>query len=274
MNANSRRQLDVALITGAGNGIGREVARLLAKRGRMIAAFDHHAEGLHSLRSECLRDNLVCEIRTVDVTDAETLAAQAADVERHMGPIGLLVACAGVARETPVQGMNARDIERIIRLNLIGVSNSVAAVLPAMLERRRGHVAAISSLASFRGLPNQMAYSASKAGLNALMESLRLDVAQYGIDVTTICPGWTRTRQTEAEFHHADLMPLEYTSGQVVMAIERRLRFHAFPRWVAWQLRLMRLLPVWLQDFLLLRRMRQLKVKKVSDGAVNINGVH
>ncbi len=76
----------------------------------------------------------------------------------------------------------------MIRVNLVGVANSIAAVTAGMLERRRGQIVAISSLASFRGFPHMAGYCASKAGVNALLDSLRVELKPLGIDVTTICP--------------------------------------------------------------------------------------
>ncbi len=253
---------NVVLITGAGSGMGREVARKLAKRQWKIGALDQKADELESLRLELTGKKQVCDYREVDVTEAEAVCFQVAELENSLGPVNLLLACAGVAGETPAQTIKAQEVEHIVRVNLLGVSNVLAAVLPGMLARRRGHVVAISSLASLQGLPCQMAYCASKAGLNALMESLRLDVKDQGIHVTTICPGWTRTAQTAGQFDDADLMSVEVAANEILKAIDRRARFHAFPWWMVWQLKLMRWLPVRLQDRLLLRRIRQLKKGK------------
>jgi short-subunit dehydrogenase len=252
----------VALITGAGSGIGRQVAQKLAARDWTIAAIDQKAEGLQSLKQELEKRTHACAWREADVADGQGLANRVAELETAMGPVNLVVACAGTAAETPAESMDAQKIERIIRINLIGVSNTIAAVLPGMLSRRKGHLAAISSLASFRGLPCQMAYCASKAGLNALMESLRLDLRNKGIAVTTICPGWTRTALTVGKYADEYLMEVDVAADEILDAIERRARFHAFPRGLVWRLRLMNLLPARLQDFLLVRRIRQLKKGK------------
>src|SRR5207245_2000808 len=100
--------------------------------------------------------------------------------------IDLLIANAGIGIETSALAFRAEDIEAQIRVNLIGVANSIEAVLPAMLARRRGHLAAISSLASYRGLPKMAGYCASKAGVNALLDAVRVEVRSHGIAVTTI----------------------------------------------------------------------------------------
>ncbi len=120
---------------------------------------------------------------------------------------------------------------RVIDVNLTGVANSVAAVLPGMIERRRGHLVAISSVASLRGLPRLLAYSASKAGLNAFMQGLRTEVKPLGLDVTTVCPGWIRTPMT-APLHAKlrDMMEMEPAIRHILHAIETKQAFYAFPR--------------------------------------------
>ena len=117
-------------------------------------------------------------------------------LESQTGPTDLLIASAGVGQETSADAFSAEVFSHVIQVNLIGVSNSIAAVLPGMRERRRGHLAALSSLASYRGLPRMAGYSASKAGVNALMDSLRVELRNYGIACSTICPGWIRTPMT------------------------------------------------------------------------------
>src|SRR5262249_37138880 len=136
--------------------------------------------------------------------------------------------------------------------NLVGVAHSIAAVLPGMLKRRRGHLVALSSCASFRGLPRLLAYSASKAGLNALMEGLRTEVKPYGLHVTTICPGWMRTPMT-APLHDrlTTMLELDVAVARMVRAIERKRAFYAFPPSLAWRLRVLNWLPRSWQDKLL-----------------------
>lgn len=249
----------VALITGAGSGIGRQLVFELARRGWKIAGIGRRNEVLEALEQELVRQQHAFVWANVDVTNAGELTQQIARMEGVLGPIDLLIASAGVAGETPAVGMNADAIAQIINVNLIGVSNTIAAVLPGMLARRRGHIVALSSLASFRGLPGQMGYSASKAGLNVLMESLRLDVKEHGIFVTTICPGYVDTPQANGDYKPEYLMPVEQAAIEVLKAIDKRQRFHAFPRWTAWKLRLMRVLPSWLQDWLVRRAITRAK---------------
>ena len=132
------------------------------------------------------------------MTDAVALQKAVQALEARLGPVDLLVANAGVGTETSALHFDAAAFANIIQVNLIGVANSAAAVLPGMLARGRGHLVAISSMASYRGLPSLAGYCASKAGVNALMEALRVQVRPRGIWTTTVCPGWIRTPMTGA----------------------------------------------------------------------------
>ena len=139
--------------------------------------------------------------------------------------------------------------EAIIQVNLIGVANSVAAVMPGMIQRRQGHLVALSSLASFRGVPTLAGYWASKAGVNALMDSLRCDLRGSGVGVTTLCPGFIRTPMTtQLENSGIPMMDLDVAVSRMIEAIRKRKTFVAFPAGTAWQLRIMNHLPRRLAD--------------------------
>ncbi len=134
-----------------------------------------------------------------DVADREQTLAAIHELAGRLGPVDLLVANAGVGAPTLFDPMNIHDIEKMVRVNLLGVVYSIEAVLPEMLRRRSGHLAAVSSMASYKGLPGESAYCASKAGLNAYMEGLRIQLREHAIAVTTICPGFVRTPMTDRE---------------------------------------------------------------------------
>ncbi len=250
----------VALITGACGGIGRPLALELAKQGSAIAALDLRPEGLAELERELQSKGARVASAVADVCDAAALAAATADLEQRLGDIDLLIANAGIGRENSALDFRAADFEAHIRVNLVGVANSVAAVLPGMLRRRRGHLVAISSLASYRGLPLMAGYCASKAGVNALMDSLRVELRPRGIFVTTVCPGWVRTPLTaRLNLPARQLMEADEAARRILRAVRRRQDFHAFPASAAWQLRVLRLLPRRVSDWLLARMMRGLR---------------
>jgi NAD(P)-dependent dehydrogenase (short-subunit alcohol dehydrogenase family) len=245
------------LITGAGSGIGRQLSLLLASEGAVIQAVDLHAEPLEKLVVEL--KGKPCAWALADVTDRPALGAATARLRDQLGPPDMLIASAGIGRETSAVMFSAADFEDLVRVNLIGVANSVEAVLADMRERRRGHLVALSSLASFRGLPRMAGYCAGKAGVNALMDALRIELQPYGIAVTTICPGWVRTPMTaDLKVPMPDILEVDHAARLIIDAIRRRRPFYAFPRSSALRVRLLRQLPAGLSDWLLERTLRSL----------------
>jgi NAD(P)-dependent dehydrogenase (short-subunit alcohol dehydrogenase family) len=248
----------VVLITGAASGLGLQLARLLSREKARIAALDLSAEGLAALEAELKSAGGRCAIAVADVTDAAALRAAVAQLESQIGPTDLLIASAGVGRETGADDFSAELFAQTIEVNLIGVANSIAAVLPGMRQRRRGHLAALSSLASYHGLPRMAAYCASKAGVNALMDAFRVELKSSGIVCTTLCPGWVRTPMTAAlNMPGLPMLEVEDAARRILTALRRRRAFAAFPAGNVWQVRLLRYLPLpvadWLADQLLQR---------------------
>ena len=250
--------LRVALITGAGGGLGQALARELADAGYAIAGVDLQLEPLAELERTLQSKGKPVAIMPADVTDAEGFRKATAMLEERFGQIDLLIANAGIGRENPAIGFSAADFEAQIRVNLIGVANSIAAVLPGMLARGHGHLVAISSLASYRGLPLMAGYCASKSGVNSLMDALRVELRPHGICTTTLCPGWVRTAMTSnLRFPVPRMLEADDAARRMVRAIERRLPFYAFPPRMAWQVRLLRWLPTRWSDWLVGRLMRK-----------------
>src|SRR5262245_61255336 len=246
-----------ALITGAGSGIGRELALRLAQEGVAIAAVDLNSNTVQALADEFARRQQRCVAAMADVTQADALRDQIAALESQIGPIDLLIASAGVGLETSALAYRAGDINAVLGVNLLGVSNSIAAVLPGMLQRRRGHMVALSSLASYMGMPRMLGYGASKAGLNALMEGLRFEVKPFGVHVTTICPGWIRTPMTERLAGHIPMMHLDRAAARILDVIRRKQVFAAFPASLVWQLRILRWSPGFVRDWLVGKMQRR-----------------
>ncbi|MFO0930180.1 MAG: SDR family NAD(P)-dependent oxidoreductase [Gemmataceae bacterium] len=245
-----------ALITGAGSGIGRQLARLLAAEGARVAALDTRADALADLAAELPPGTVAGE--TADVTDLAATRAAVRRLEDRLGAIDLLIACAGIGHATPADPFRAEDVNAILRVNLLGVVNSIDAVLPGMRQRGSGHLVALSSLASYRGLPLLAGYSASKAGLNALLDSLRVELKPHGITVTTLCPGWVHTPMTQPlKLRPKDVLPVDRACAVMLDAIRRRRPFVAFPQRMAWQVRLLRYLPQSVSDWLTGRQLKR-----------------
>jgi len=236
--------MPVALITGAASGIGRALALKLAREGYAIAALDRNREELIALSDQLALEGRRHAWRTADVVSDAELAAAIAELESELGPTGLLIPSAGIGIQTSSEPYCADLVRKVIDVNLIGVSNTIAAVLPGMLARKQGHIVGLSSLASLRGLPHMFAYCASKSGLNALLEGLRVEVESRGVAVTIVCPGWIRTPMTADVCDRVpNLLEVEPAAERIVRAIRGRPRHFAFPRRSAYVLRLLRWLP-------------------------------
>lgn len=239
----------VVLITGAASGIGRQLALNLAAEGAHIAALDRQGDALDRLAAELKGKPIVCAV--ADVTDLAALRTAVPQLESRLGPIDLLVASAGIGIETPAESFRAEDFTAQIQVNLIGVINTLDAVLPGMRQRKHGHIAVLSSMASYRGLPHMGGYCASKAGVNSLLDALRVELRPHGIAVTTICPAWIRTPlTTPLALPDKNMMEVEEAVRLILHALHARKPFLAFPAGMAWQARLLRHTPRAISDWL------------------------
>lgn len=244
-------------ITGAGSGLGRQLALTLARDGAAIAAVDLKSDGLESLGKQLAGKPYVWTL--ADVTDVNAMRAAVKELEKRQGPIGILIANAGIGRDTSALNLRAEDVEAQVKVNLIGVANSIDAVLPSMLARNRGHLVGISSLASYRGLPKMAGYCAAKAGVNALLEAFRVELRPHGIHVTIICPGWIRTPLTaDIKVPQPFIMDVDYAAERIVDAIRRKNEFFAFPGPGLRRVRLLKWLPSRMSDWLLEQTVRRM----------------
>ena len=223
----------VVLITGASSGIGRALALELGKRGARLGLTARRAEELSKVAEGVSRAGGQALVLPADVRRAEEINGVAERVREKWGRVDVLVANAGMSTTTAGAQLDATEAGDVIAVNVIGVVNSVAAVLPDMVKRGDGHLVAISSLASFRGLPKSGPYSASKAAVNTFFESMRLDLRRSGVAVTVIHPGFIRTPMTANRKRKLPfLLEVDDAACRIVKAVERRARDYAFP----WQL--------------------------------------
>ena len=240
----------VILLTGASSGIGEALAIEIAKKGAIIGLLARREDLLKELAAKCEAAGGKARVFACDVVNAKDVQTAADQLRNEFGHIDILIANAGIGgnnRET--RELQPEAVKKVIDINLIGAVNSVAAVLPQMLQRKSGQLVAISSLAGFRGIPKSAAYSASKAGMTAFFESVRLDVQTQGVAVTIIQPGFIKTPLTSGRANKMPfLMELEDSIPHFLKAIERRKKFAAFPWQLATIVRAGRIFPTWLYD--------------------------
>ena len=237
------------MITGASSGIGRGLAVELARRGAKVGLVARRADVLQEVISEIESVGSKALALPADVQDASSMAAAAEKLRSEFGPIDILIANAGIGPTRDAAEINAEEIAGVINVNVIGASNSVAAVIPAMVARGSGQLVVISSLAAYRGLPKSAAYCASKAAVSAFFESLRLDLVPRGIDVTIIHPGFIKTPLTTGrDARMPFLMELDDAVKKMVRAIEKRRKRYSFPWQLATIVRVGLIMPFWMYD--------------------------
>jgi short-subunit dehydrogenase len=237
----------VAIVTGASSGIGWELAKVLAAKGCKVGLLARRRDSLEKLAKEIEQHGGTAAIAPADVGDREQTLEAIRSLSAKLGPVDLVIANAGVGAPTLVDPMNIQDIEKMIRVNLLGVIYSIEAVLPEMLKRGKGHLAAVSSMAAYKGLPGESAYCASKAAVNTYMEGLRIQLRDRGIAVTTICPGFVKTPMTAVnQFHMPFVLEADEAARRIVRALERRVKVYNFPKRMAVAMTLTALLPDWI----------------------------
>ncbi|MDG5481636.1 SDR family NAD(P)-dependent oxidoreductase [Mycolicibacterium gadium] len=188
----------VAVITGAGSGIGRELALLCAQRGAHLAICDINSAGLTGTAEAAqMRGGQVLMSR-VDVSDGDAMNRFAQATSDRFGHVDLLINNAGVAVVGGFLQTNRKDWEWLIDINIMGVVHGCDAFLPTMIRSGRGgHVVNLSSAAGLLANPQLSAYSTTKFAVLGLSEALRMELRPYGIGVTAACPGIIDTAITQ-----------------------------------------------------------------------------
>jgi 3-oxoacyl-[acyl-carrier protein] reductase len=182
-----------AVVTGASSGIGRLLALRLAREGARVALVARRAAELESVAGEIRAAGGEAVVLPCDVADrAQSFAAAAAAVEK-LGPIDLLVNNAGYGHHRPFLEWDLDDMERLMRVNFNGILYWTKALLPQMVDRRRGWLVFMASVAGKIGVPDESVYAASKFATVGLAEALSIEVEDAGVHVLTVCPGSIRT---------------------------------------------------------------------------------
>ena len=183
----------LALITGAGTGLGYAIATGLAAAGARIIINGRDAARLHAAATTLANDGAQVDVIAFDVTDSKAVTEGVAAIERLHGPLDIVINNAGVNRRQPLDAFSDAEWHAVLGANLDGPFHVARAALPAMKARRRGKIVNVCSLASEIGRPGIVPYAASKGGLQMLTRALAVEVAPFGIQVNGIAPGFFAT---------------------------------------------------------------------------------
>lgn len=182
-----------AFITGASGGIGKEYARQLATRGYDLVLIAHRQEGLHDLADEIQHSHDVQVATHIADFTSHVHVDEVVALIKKSTYAGVLVNCAGYSEHTPFHNQDEAEVLNMLNVQVTATVRLVHAVLPGMIEQKNGSIITVSSLAAFIPAPGASMYSASKAFLNTFMETLHMEVHNYGIKVQSLCPGATHT---------------------------------------------------------------------------------
>lgn len=249
----------VAVVTGAGSGIGRATSELLARRGCDVALVDVDEAGIRVSAERVAATGRRASLHLADVADRKRMQELPEEVLREHGHVHVLVNNAGVTVGRCFEDHTLEDLDWIVGVNFWGVVHGCKFFLPLLRREEEAHIVNLSSLAGFLGLPMQSSYCATKAAVRALSEALWTELSGSQVGVTSVHPGATGTRilrasradDAESVARWADrlerrAMPPERVASRIVWAIERnRMRVLVGPetRLTDWLKRLFPVLP-------------------------------
>ena len=257
-----RAPFSVVIITGASSGLGASLATAYAAPRVALGLHGRDRQRLEATARACEARGATVNTAIIDVTDASAMASWLREFDaRH--PVDLLIANAGTSAgpdpDSPSEGVETAA--RQIGVNLVGAINTVEPLLPALCARKRGRIAAVASIAAYRGLPYSPGYCASKAGLRAYAEALRPRLERHRIGVTVVCPGFFDSPMTD-RFEGAT--PFCFSTDRaariVKRGVDRGRRRVAFPWPLVLGLRFCDMVPAIVGDAILQRYRFRIRV--------------
>ncbi|MBI2806218.1 MAG: SDR family NAD(P)-dependent oxidoreductase [Planctomycetes bacterium] len=240
----------VAIITGASSGIGWELAKVLAEQHCTVGVVARRKDRLDALVQEIQAAGGKAACAPADVSDRKQTVDAIHALRDQLGPVDLLIANSGVGVPTTLEPLNIDEVETMFKVNTLGVVYAIEAVLPEMLQRGKGHLAAISSMASYLPMPGESGYCASKAAVNVYMKGLRMQLRGRGVHVTTVCPGFIATPMTDVNtFDMPWLLSARTAAEKIIRALARKKTVYNFP----WQMNVLMTLAQWTPEWILHR---------------------
>ena len=186
------------IITGASSGIGEATAKKLSQEGANVVLSARREDRLNSLKDEIVKNGGMALVVPADVTNKEDFKKVVSSTLEEFGSIDGIINNAGLMPLSYVKNLHTDEWDKMIDVNIKGVTNGVSAVLPTMMEQKSGNIVNISSSAAHKYYPGGAVYCATKAAVKMFTEGLRAELApHYGINVTSIDPGFVSTELTD-----------------------------------------------------------------------------
>ena len=227
-------QGSTVVVTGASRGIGKAIVRAAFSRGAQVGLISRSEDELRALLEEIGGRGGVA---SADVSDRDQTERAIAKLEAEIGPADILVNNAGIGAFGAVADTDIETFEQLMRVNYLGTVYATKAVLPGLLERGRGHIVNIASIAGRIGAPLEAAYSASKFAVAGLTEALAIELAPRGIGVSMVNPGPVQTEFFAARGHPYQRktpkpVSAERVARDVIDVVERNKLETYLPRWL------------------------------------------
>jgi NAD(P)-dependent dehydrogenase (short-subunit alcohol dehydrogenase family) len=212
----------VALVTGAASGLGRAAAERFVREGASVAFADRDKDGARAAADSASPTGARVLALHVDVADLSSAQGAVTAAEQQLGPVDVLLHCAGIAGDGSAATLDSETWQRVITVNLTGTWHMARAVLPGMLQRGRGSIINMASVAGLVGVPGIAPYAAAKGGVIALTRQMAVDYAHSGVRVNAICPGTVPTPLVLGAYAARGELDLERAQEALDAAAQRR----------------------------------------------------
>jgi short-subunit dehydrogenase len=235
-------------ITGGTTGIGLELARAYMSKGWRVGVCGRE---LNKFEENFGKGSQNITFYQVDVSDRDGMKSSILSFSQGEG-LDLVIANAGISHKSKTKVPDFDWSYRMVHVNLLGVMYTFEAALDLMIPRGKGHLVAISSIAGYNGLPGVSAYSATKSAVIKYCESLHLDLRQFNINVTSICPGFVETPLTARNPHSMPFIIKAPKAAELIAkAIEKKKMTYAFPFILSGIVRVLSIIPrTWYRAFM------------------------
>lgn len=246
-----KRPIKNILITGASSGIGKALAYEYAKRGTRLILLARSLDVLKQVCDDLNKNGADAQYVRCDVSVMNQMKCAMTFALERLGSIDLAILNAGIGQPEWMSNFESEKLKKVFDVNVFGIAHGLELLIPIMRQQGYGVIAGVSSMSDNRGFPGSASYTATKAAVTVLLESARVELKKYGIDVITVRPGFVISAMTaKNEFHMPFLMQPKKAARIIARRIEKRKPTIQFPLPIVLMTEVTRLLPSRVFDYL------------------------